>query len=60
MQSISVKLSAAERRAVGRLRSRGEHLAREVNRAHILAALDAGLSGTQIAAVLGVSLKNAD
>jgi len=35
-------------------------LAREVNRAHILAALDAGLSGTQIAAVLGVSLKNAD
>ena len=40
---------------MGRLRSRGEHLAREVNRAHILAALDAGLSDTQIAAVLGVS-----
>jgi len=55
MQRISVKLSTAERRAVGRLRSRGEHLAREVNRAHILAALDAGLSDTQIAAVLGVS-----
>jgi transposase len=55
MQRISVKLSAAERRAVGRLRSRGEHLAREANRAHILAALDAGLSDTQIAAVLGVS-----
>ena len=55
MQSISVKLTATERRAVGRLRSRGEHLAREVNRAHILAALDAGLSDTQIAAVLGVS-----
>lgn len=55
MQRIPVKLSAAERRAVGRLRSRGEHLAREVNRAHILAALDAGLSDTQIAAVLGVS-----
>lgn len=55
MQRIPVKLTATERRAVGRLRSRGEHLAREVNRAHILAALDAGLSDTQIAAVLGVS-----
>jgi len=55
MQRIPVKLSAPERRAVGRLRSRGEHLVREVNRAHILAALDAGLSDAQIAAVLGVS-----
>lgn len=55
MQRISVKLSVAERRAVRRLRGQGEHLAREVNRAHILAALDAGLSDAQIAAVLGVS-----
>jgi transposase len=55
MQRIPVKLSAPERRAVGRLRSRGEHLVREVNRAHILAALDAGLTDAQIAAVLGVS-----
>ncbi|MEN9637864.1 MAG: hypothetical protein RL077_6268, partial [Verrucomicrobiota bacterium] len=55
MQRIPVKLSAPERRALGRLRSRGEHLVREVNRAHILAALDAGLTDAQIAAVLGVS-----
>jgi hypothetical protein len=55
MKRISVILSAAERREVRRLRSQGENLAREVNRAHILAALDAGLSDAQIAAVLGVS-----
>jgi len=55
MQRISVKLTAAERREVRRFRSQGEHLAREVNRAHILAALDQGLSDAQIAAVLGVS-----
>lgn len=55
MRRILVKLSVTERRAVRRLRSQGEHLAREVNRAHILAALDAGLSDAQIAAVLGVS-----
>lgn len=55
MQRIPVKLSAVQRRAVRRLRSQGEHLAREVNRAHILAALDAGLSDAQIVAVLGVS-----
>lgn len=55
MQRISVKLSAAERRAVGRFRCRGKHWAREVNRAHILAALDAGLSDALIMAVLGVS-----
>lgn len=55
MQRIPVELSAAERRAVRCLRSQGEHSAREVNRAHILAALDQGLSDAQIAAVLGVS-----
>ena len=37
------------------MRSGGRHLAREVNRAHILVALDGGLGDQEIAAVLGVS-----
>lgn len=55
MRRIAVRLSAAERRELQRVRSAGVHLAREVNRAHILAALDGGLSDEQIVAVLGVT-----
>lgn len=55
MQRIPVKLTTAQRRDVQRFRSKGSHLAREVNRAHILAALDRGVSDVVIAAVLGVS-----
>ena len=38
-----------------RFRRGGLHLAREVTRAHVLAALDKGVADKQIAAVLGVS-----
>ena len=55
MRRISVKLSAAERRELQRVRSAGVHLAREVNRAHILAALDSDVGDEQIVAVLGVT-----
>jgi transposase len=55
MRRIPVELNSADRRAVDALRSRGSHLAREVNRAHILAALARGLSDEQIGQVLGVS-----
>jgi len=55
MQRIPVKLTPAQRREVQSLRGKGLHLAREVNRAHILAALDQGVDDAQIAAVLGVS-----
>jgi transposase len=55
MRRISIELSTAQRREVQRFRSRGLHLAREVTRAHVLAALDKGLDDGQIAAVLGVS-----
>ena len=48
-------LSVAERQAVDTLRSKGLHPAREVNRAHILAALDDGMPDEQISQVLGVS-----
>jgi transposase len=55
MRRIPVQLSAADRQAVDALRSRGVHSAREVNRAHILAALDQGIEDQQISAVLGSS-----
>jgi Homeodomain-like domain len=55
MRRIPVKLTATERREVEGVRSKGRHLAREVNRAPILAALDRGADDTQIATVLGVS-----
>jgi transposase len=55
MRRIPVELSRADRRAVDAVRSRGNHGAREVNRAHILAASARGLSDEQIGQVLGVS-----
>jgi len=55
MRRIPVQLSAADRQAVDALRSRGSHLAREVNRAHILAASARGIGDEQIGQVLGVS-----
>ena len=51
---VELRLSAAERRAVESVRESGLHLAREVNRAHILAALDRGVPDAQIVEVLGV------
>jgi len=55
MKRIPVKLTVTQRRAVRRFRSGGWHQAREVTRAHILAALDRGWADEQIAGVLGVS-----
>jgi transposase len=55
MRRIPVELSSADRRTVEALRSRGTHMTREVNRAHILAALDRNVSDEQISQVLGVS-----
>lgn len=55
MQRIQIHLSATERQELESFRSQGLHLAREVNRAHILAALDRGVADQQIEQVLGVS-----
>jgi len=55
MRRISVQLSGADRQAVDALRFGGNHPAREVNRAHVLAALDRNVSDEQIRQVLGVS-----
>jgi transposase len=55
VQRINVQLTEAERKALRAVRTKGQHLAREVNRAHVLAGLDQGLGDAHIAQVLGVS-----
>ena len=55
MTSPVIHLSAAERRKLKGFRSHGEHLAREVTRAHILSALHQAVPLASIQQVLGVS-----
>jgi transposase len=55
MRRIEIHLKTQEREAIGSFRFRGVHHAREVNRAHVLAALDRGVPDQQIQQVLGVS-----
>lgn len=55
MRQTKLSLSKRDRRALNEVRSKGTHTAREVNRAHILAALDCKVSENQIMEVLGVS-----
>jgi len=54
MRQTELKLSKREREAVQEFRSKGEHMAREFNRAHILWALDCNIPESQIMEVLGV------
>lgn len=54
MRQTELRLSKQDRRKVDAFRASGSHMAREVNRAHILAALDDGIAEAQIMAVLGV------
>jgi transposase len=57
MKLIDIQLSKSDRQAVEAFRSQGSHAAREINRAHILAALDDQVPDEEIGAVLGVSRK---
>jgi transposase len=54
MRQTEMNLSKSDRAIVDEVRSRGVHHSREVNRAHVLAALDRGVPQEQILAVLGV------
>ena len=54
MRQTELSLSKRERELLQAFRSKGEHMAREFNRAHILAALDRKLPERQIMEVLGV------
>ena len=54
MRQTELSLNKRERETVESLRSKGAHMAREFNRAHILAALDRKVPERQIIEVLGV------
>ena len=54
MRQTELRLTAKDRELIESYRTKGLHHAREVNRAHILSALDRGVTQAQIMAVLGV------
>ena len=54
MRQTELKLSRKDRQALEVFRSKGNHMARELNRAHILAALDRKIPESRIMEVLGV------
>ena len=54
MRQTELRLSSKDRQEVEEVRSKGLRHAREINRAHILAALDRQVPQAQIVAVLGV------
>ena len=55
MKSNQIRLTTTDKRLLESLRSKGQHSAREVTRAHILLALEARVPTVQIQQVLGVS-----
>jgi transposase len=55
MKTDQIELAADDRQFLQTFRRKGEHSAREVNRAHILLASEAGVPTVQIQTVLGVS-----
>lgn len=54
MRQTELHLTDEDRELIESYRAKGLHHAREVNRAHVLSALDRGIPETQIMAVLGV------
>jgi len=55
MKPNRIKLASRDRRFLEGFRAKGQHSAREVTRAHILLALERGISTPRIQEVLGVS-----
>lgn len=54
MRQTELHLTDEDRELIESYRAKGLRLAREVNRAHVLSALDRGIPESQIMAVLGV------
>jgi hypothetical protein len=54
MRQTELQLTHEDRELIELYRAKGLHHAREVNRAHVLSALDRGVPEAQIMAVLGV------
>ena len=54
MRQTELHLTEEDRSVVDEIRSKGVHQSREVNRAHVLSALDRGVPEAQIMAVVGM------
>ena len=54
MRQTELRLRPKDRQTLEAFRSKGNHMARELNRAHILVALDGKIPESQIMEVLGV------
>lgn len=54
MRQTELHLTDEDRTVVNGICSKGQHHAREVNRAHMLSSLDRGVPESQIMAVLGI------
>ena len=54
MRQTELHLTDEDRELIDSYRAKGLHHAREVNRAHVLSALDRGVPESQIMAVLGI------
>ena len=54
MRQTELHLTDKDRELIEAYRAKGLHHAREVNRAHVLSALDRGIPESQIMAVLGI------
>ena len=54
MRQTELKLKESDRRSLETFRSQGMHLVREMNRAHVLMALDNGVTEASICEVLGM------
>ncbi|RIJ95778.1 MAG: helix-turn-helix domain-containing protein [Candidatus Brocadia sp.] len=54
MRQAKIQLTEEERATLKSFRSKGQHMTREVNRAHILSALDQNVPEKHILSVLGV------
>ncbi|UJS19342.1 MAG: helix-turn-helix domain-containing protein [Candidatus Brocadia sp.] len=54
MRQAKIQLTEEERANLKSFRSKGQHMTREVNRAHILSALDQNVPEKHILSVLGV------
>ena len=54
MKQTELRLKESDRLALREFRGKGVHLAREVNRAHVLMALDGGVPEAGICQVLGL------
>ena len=54
MKQTELRLKQSDRRTLETFRSKGVHLAREVNRAHVLMALDGDVPEAMICQVLGL------